>query len=48
MLLSVLSDTYALSDMTFEAETWAFEEDADAQPEAGQVAEQGVRPGPLH
>lgn len=42
MHLSKLSDTCVLSDMTFEAETWAFAEDMDAQPEAEQDAEQEV------
>lgn len=47
VLMSKISDTCALSDMTFEAETWAFAEHMDVQPKAGQDAEQGVRPGSL-
>lgn len=47
VLLSKISDTCALSDMTSEAETWAFAEHMDAQFEAGQDAEQGARPGSL-
>lgn len=47
VLFSKISDTCALSDMTFEAETWTFAEHMDVQAEAGQDAEQGVRPGSL-